>query len=191
MYLFISQRRSRAFELAERTWLITGLVQSLHIITHPVCLEVLSPPASTAMTVGMEVGNLSKLPFSVCLYSFLVSPTSLCSSPALIHREHLTDVLFKDEKRSRGGIRKQTIQKYTWQDEEDGSLHARTHTHPCTHTHPRMHTHTLRIITGTVLDTSGKTASVHIHIYATIKEQCVLRKTHFHFEKTEYSCAHA
>lgn len=77
-------------------------------------------------------------PFSLSLfYSFLVSPRlSLSSSHDLIHGEHLTDVLFKDEKHS-GRESKSKQEK---------NIHGRmrktllyTHTHINAHAH--MHAH--------------------------------------------------
>lgn len=185
MYLFISQQKSHVFELAGGTWLITRLVQPLHFITHLVCLEVLSPPASAAMTVGLEVRSLSKLPSS----SRFLSVFTLSWCP------HLS--LFLSRSNPQRAPDWRAVQG--WKAQQRGNPKANNtkiymagRGRRCSaliHTH--THTQTLRIITSTVLDTSGKTASVHIHIYATIKEQCVLRKAHFHFEKSECSCAHA
>ncbi|KAG7230746.1 hypothetical protein INR49_019560 [Caranx melampygus] len=55
--------------------------QSLYIVTHPVCLKVLSPLASTAMTVSFEVAIMCpsaptptipppSLPAAILPYSF-------------------------------------------------------------------------------------------------------------------------
>lgn len=115
------------------------------------------------MTVSLEVRSLSKLffppclppLFSVYLLLFRGVPTSLSSSLALVLREHLTDVLFKDEKNS-GGESKSKQHK---------NIHETTgKTLLYTHAHTELTAEALRIITSATLDTSGKTASAHFHI---------------------------
>lgn len=93
------------------------------------------------MTVSLEVRSLSKLAFfpslSPCLpplfFASLGVPTSISSFLALVLREHLTDVLFKDEKHS-GGESKSKQHKNIHERTGKTLLNTHTHTHEHAHT---------------------------------------------------------